>query len=55
MIEKAFIAFLGLVGLFFILLYPDRVVDFLQLFVDSAFKVAHALAGLDTHEKAVER
>jgi hypothetical protein len=54
MVEKLFITFIGLVGLFFILMYPERVVEFLQLFVDAAFKVAKALSGLDVHDNAVK-
>jgi hypothetical protein len=54
MVEKVFTAFIGLVGLYFVLMYPDRVVDFLQLFVDTAHHIAQALANLNVHSKDIQ-
>lgn len=46
MVRNSFLAFLGLVGLFFILRYPGDVVGLLGLFVEAADRMADALRGL---------
>ena len=46
MVRNAFLAFLGLVGLFFILRYPADVVGLLNLFVEAADRMADALRSL---------
>jgi hypothetical protein len=51
MIEKVFLTFLFLVALFFVLMYPAKVVEFLQLFVNGAKSVAQALSGLSLNTK----
>ena len=47
MIEKVFVIFIGLVLLFVVILYPSKVVELLQLFVDGARGLARALSNLD--------
>lgn len=54
MVEKVFTAFIALVGLYFVLMYPEKIVDFLQLFVDGAHRVAEALSNLNVHEKEIK-
>lgn len=48
-IGKTITVFFGLVFIYFVLMYPDKIVDLLQLFVDGAHRVATALGGVDTH------
>lgn len=49
MIEKALMGFFLLVGLFFVTMYPDQLISFIQMFVDSAYKLASALGHLNLH------
>lgn len=48
-IGKGFTIFFSLVAIYFILMYPEKIVDLLQLFVDGAHRVATALGNLDTN------
>lgn len=48
-IGKTISLFFGLVIIYFVLLYPDKIVDIIQLFVDGAHRVATALGGVETH------
>lgn len=49
MVSRILTIFVGLVGLYFVLMYPNTVVDLLQFFVDGAHKVAQALSHLNLH------
>lgn len=49
MIEKVFIFFFALVLIFFIMMYPGKVVELVQAFVDAAFSIASALGNVNTH------
>lgn len=49
MVSRILTAFVALVALYFVLMYPDTVVSFLQLFVDGAHKVAVSLSHLNLH------
>lgn len=51
MLYKIGSLFLVLVFVFFILLYPDRIVDFLQAFVDAARRVAQELGEMSLHSE----
>ena len=46
MVRNIFLAFIGLVGLFFILSYPNDVISLLNMFVNAAASMAHALQSL---------
>lgn len=52
MIERIFILFIGLVGLFFVVTHPEKVVELLQMIVNGASHLANSLAGLDFHGAA---
>ena len=47
MVRNIFLAFIGLVGLYFILRYPGDVISLLQMFVDGAQKMASSLSHLN--------
>jgi hypothetical protein len=46
MVRNVFLAFIGLVALFFIVRYPADLVSLFNLFVEAADKMANALQGL---------
>ena len=46
MVRNIFLMFIGLVGLFFILSYPSDVIALLNMFVNAAASMAHALQSL---------
>lgn len=46
MIENLIKAFVALALLFFVILHPTRIVEFLQMFVDAAYGVGDALGNL---------
>ena len=48
-IGKTATVFFALVAVFFILMYPEKIVELLQAFVDGAHRVATALSNIDTH------
>ncbi|WP_217924686.1 hypothetical protein [Miltoncostaea oceani] len=55
LIGKIISAFVGLVIIYFILMYPDKIIDLLQLFLDAAHRFAEALGGVDTHSQDVSK
>lgn len=44
-------AFLALVVVFFVLMHPDRVIDFIELFINGAAKAADSLAQIKPNTK----
>jgi hypothetical protein len=55
MVKSFIYACLGLVGLYFVLMNPEKVVDLLQLIVDGAHRLANELGGLNVHENSAKK
>lgn len=51
MVQWLIKGFLVMVAIFFVLQYPDRIMDFIQLFIDSAQKTADALSHVNPQPK----
>lgn len=48
MIKTILTVFFGLVLVFFVMGNPDKLAEMVQAFIDTAYKVADAFAGVDT-------
>jgi hypothetical protein len=55
MVKSFIYACMGLVGLYFVLMNPAKVVELLQLIIDGAHNLAKQLGSLNVHEKPASK